>query len=66
MLEAVRDRLADALDDPETAVKDLPPLSRRLEQVREQLDALDVDDAADPLGLAARAPDEPLDGDDPY
>jgi hypothetical protein len=66
LLEAVRDRLADALDDNETAVKDLAPLSRRLEQVREQLDALDVAEAADPVGMASRNPDEPLDGDDPY
>lgn len=66
MLEALRDRLADALDDEGTAVKDLAPLSRRLEQVRDQLDALDVAEAADPVGMASRNPDEPLDGSNPY
>lgn len=39
--EAMRDRLAKAIDDPDTPVKDLSPLTRRLQEV---VDAIAADD----------------------
>ena len=65
-LEAMRDRLARAIDDPDTLAKDLSPLTRRLQEVVEALAAddrriadekkkakmqADTDDSFDPLNL---------------
>lgn len=48
-LQALRDRLALAIDHPETPVKDLSPLTRRLQEVVDRIageEARKADEAA--------------------
>ena len=65
-LEAMRDRLSKAIDDPDVPIKDLSPLTRRLQEVVDKIAALnareadaakkaamqaDTDDSYDPADL---------------
>jgi Homeodomain-like domain len=58
LLAAMRDRIAAAIDDPLTPVRDLSALSRRQIELLRELERLDAERPAH-LTLVAGAPDDP-------
>lgn len=61
ILVALRDRIADAVADPDCPKRDLASLSLRLTNIVKELAALDSEDGTDEIGEAASIPDEPFD-----
>lgn len=63
-LVALRDRLADEIDSPETLARDLASMSIRYMAVIKEIDDIEAAEAAlegDALGQAADSPDESFD-----
>lgn len=63
LLEAMRDRIARAVDDPECPKRDLASLTLRLQNIVKELRAMESSDGKDDLGAAMATPDEPYDAD---
>lgn len=61
MLEAMRDRIALAVDDERTPARDLAALTRRLMDIAKELEALASAEGGDDLGEAAGTPDAEFD-----
>lgn len=61
LLEAMRDRVAVAVDSPETPARDLAALTRRLMDIAKELEALDAAEAEDDIGSATIIDDEDFD-----
>ena len=61
LLEALRDRIAADLDEGVPA-RDLASLSKRLMDIRKEIEALDAEEEGDDIGDAAATPDEPWEG----
>jgi hypothetical protein len=59
LLVALRSRIAQAVEDPNTPPRDLASLSRRLLEIAKEIEAIDADDQGDEVGAAAATPDEP-------
>lgn len=56
-LEALRDRVAKTLDDPNCPARDLASLSKRLMEITKEIEAIDAKAAEESDGAAA-TPDE--------
>ena len=61
MLVALRMRISIAVQDLEMSARDLAPLSRRLQDISREIDALDSLEGDDGLAEAANTPDEAFD-----
>lgn len=61
LLEALRDRIARAVADPDCPKRDLASLSLRLLDIASQIDALASQEGGDDLGEAAATPDVEFD-----
>lgn len=61
LLEALRRRLAAALDDPRTQPRDLSPITMRLRDIATELAEMDDAEKGDELDAAFATPDEPFD-----
>jgi hypothetical protein len=55
----MRARIAKAVGDPTCPPRDLAALTRRLQDIAREIDAIDARE--DEIGAAAGAPDEPFD-----
>ncbi|SHU54235.1 hypothetical protein [Mycobacteroides abscessus] len=61
LLVAMRDRIAQAVDDPETSARDLAALTRRLMEIAKEIEVIDhAANGGDPVSVAAQEPDAPL------
>lgn len=61
LLVAMRDRIAQAVDDPDTSARDLAALTRRLMEIAKEIEAIDhLAGGGDPVSKAAKEPDAPL------
>lgn len=58
LLVALRSRVAKALDDPNTAARDLAALTRRMQEIARDIEAIDSEEGGDDIGDAAGTPDE--------
>lgn len=58
LLVALRARIAQTVEDPNTPPRDLAALSRRLLEIAKEIEAIDADDQGDDVGAAAATPDE--------
>lgn len=63
LLVAMRDRIADAITDPDCPRRELASLTLRLSNITRELAVLDSAAGADDLGEAMGTPDEPFDPD---
>lgn len=61
LLEALRRRLAAALDDPRTQPRDLSPITMRLRDIAAELADMDEAEEGDDITAAIDTPDEPFD-----
>lgn len=61
LLEALRRRLAAALDDERTQPRDLSPITMRLRDIARELAEMDAEEQDDDIDTAATVPDEPFD-----
>lgn len=61
LLVAMRDRIAVAVEDPQTPARDLAALTRRLLDIARDLEALDAAEAEDDIGRALDLEDEDFD-----
>ena len=61
LLEALRDHIASELDEGVPA-RELAALSKRLMDIRKEIEALDAEEEGDDIGDAAATPDEPWEG----
>lgn len=61
LLIAIRDRLADAVADPDCPKRELASLSLRLTNVVKEIKALESADGDDEIGKAANLPDAEFD-----
>ena len=61
MLEAMRDRIAIAVDSDTTPARDLAALTRRLMDIAKELEALDAQESEDDIGRALDIEDEEFD-----
>lgn len=59
LLAAMRDKIATALDEG-VPPRDLASLTKRLNEIRRDIAALDAAEEGDEIGDAARTPDEAL------
>lgn len=57
LLVAMRDRVAKAVEDPNTPARDLAALTRRLLEIAREIEAIDSRDGGDDIGEAAGTPD---------
>jgi hypothetical protein len=58
LLVALRARIAQTVEDPNTPPRDLAALSRRLLEIARDIEAIDADDQEGEVGSAAATPDE--------
>jgi hypothetical protein len=58
LLVALRARIAQSVEDPNTRAPALAALSRRLLEIARELEALDAEGGGDAVGNAAATPDE--------
>lgn len=58
LLVALRARIAQTVEDPNTPPRDLAALSRRLLEIAKEIEAIDAGDQEDDIGAAAATPDE--------
>ena len=58
LLVALRTRIAQSVEDPNTRAQALAALSRRLLDIVDELEALDAEAGGDVVGDAAATPDE--------
>lgn len=58
LLVALRGRIAQDIDNPNTQSRDLAALSRRLLEIAKEINAIDSQDGGDEVGRAATTPDE--------
>lgn len=61
LLEALRRRLAAALDDERTQPRDLSPITMRLRDIARELAEMDANELGADIDDAAKVPDEPFD-----
>lgn len=61
LLVALRDRLAQAIADPDCPKRELASLSLRLHNIVKEIKALDSADGDDEIGKAANIPDAEFD-----
>lgn len=61
LLVAIRDRLADAVADPDCPKRELASLTLRLTNVVKEINALKSSEGDDAIGEAANLPDEEFD-----
>lgn len=61
LLEAMRERIALAVDDLKTPARDLAALTRRLMDIAKELEALDAAESEDEVGAAISTPDAEFD-----
>jgi hypothetical protein len=57
LLVAMRDRVAKAVEDPNTPARDLAALTRRLLEIAREIEAIDSRAGGDDIGDAASTPD---------
>lgn len=57
LLVAMRDRVARAVEDPNTPARDLAALTRRLLEIAREIEAIDSRTGEDRIGEAANTPD---------
>ena len=62
LLNALQLKVATAIEDPKAHPRDLAALSRLTLEIAKELQALDTTPEEDPVGQAARIPDEPWQG----
>lgn len=58
---AMRDRIAEAVSNPNTPARELAALTKRLAEVVREIDAIDASAGEGDVGSAAQTPDEALD-----
>ena len=59
LLVALRDRVAKTVEDPNCPPRDLAALSRRLQEIAKEIEAIDAADGeGDEVGRAAATPDD--------
>lgn len=58
LLVALRDRVAETVEDPNCPPRDLAALSRRLQEIAKELHAIDSVDEEDDISSAAATADE--------
>jgi hypothetical protein len=58
LLVALRTRIAQTVDGPDTPPRDLAALSRRLLEIAKEIEAIDAEVGDDDIGAAAATPDE--------
>ena len=58
LLVALRDRVAETVEDPNCPPRDLAALSRRLQDIAKEIAVLDSVNEEDDVGRAAATPDE--------
>jgi hypothetical protein len=58
LLVALRDRIARALENPNTLPRDLASLSLRLLDIVKEIEAIDAEGGGDDVGKAAATPDQ--------
>lgn len=63
LLVAMRDRVADAISDPECPKRDLASLTLRLSNIVKDIRAVESAEGDDELGQAANTPDAEFDPD---
>lgn len=61
LLVSMRSRLAKAVEDVNTPARDLAALSRRLLEVANEIEQIDLSDGDDEVGKAAATPDSEWD-----
>ena len=61
LLVAMRDRTAKAVEDPNTAARDLAALTKRLMEIVRDIEAIDARDAEEVADSASRATDQAFD-----
>lgn len=61
LLVAMRDRVAKAVEDPNTPARDLAALTRRLLEIAREIEAIDSRAGGDDIGEAASTPDAEFD-----
>jgi hypothetical protein len=61
LLITLRAKVALTLEDPKTHPRDVPPLTRRLTEIVEAIEAIDSREGGDDIGDAAATPDEAFD-----
>jgi hypothetical protein len=57
LLAATRERVAKAVEDPNTPARDLASLTRRLLEIAREIEAIDSRTGGDDIGQAASTPD---------
>lgn len=58
LLEAMRDRVAEAVSDPDCPKRDLAALTLRLSNIVKEIRALESAEGNDDIGAAINTPDE--------
>lgn len=58
LLVAMRERIARTVSDPECPPRDLAALTRRLQDIAKEIEAIDAETKVDDIGEAAATPDE--------
>jgi len=58
LLVALRTRIAQTVENPNTPPRDLAALSRRLLEIAKEIEAIDAEEGDDDIGAAAATPDE--------
>lgn len=61
LLVALRARIATTIDDPNTPARDLAALSRRMQEIVRDIEALDAREREEGSDGGASIPDEPFD-----
>lgn len=61
LLEAMRDRTATAVEDPNTAARDLAALTKRLMEIVRDIEAIDAREAEEVADSARRSTDQAFD-----
>lgn len=56
LLSALRDRIAEAINDPRCSARDLAPLIRRLQEIAKEIETIDQWAKQEAAGVAAESP----------
>lgn len=61
LLIAMRDRIAEAVSDPECPKRELASLTKRLSDIAKEIRSLESQEGGDDIGAAGETPDEQFD-----